>query len=185
MRPGGASAARQEWTAAVTTDRENAPVTLSWEGLGAIPRRSRLTLTDVATGKTLSLRDRSSFTYRSGAAGATRLFKITLEPAATAGRLALANLHVASGRALQGVAVRFTVNQDADVRGVIRTLGGKVIATLAGASRAAPASEATLRWDGRAQNGGPVPVGPYLVEITARAADGQFTQVKRPIQYLR
>jgi hypothetical protein len=78
MRPRGVG--RQEWTAAVTTDRPNAPVTLSWDGPGAAARRGRLTLTDTVTGKKVPLGSQSSYTYRSDEAGATRLFKITLEP---------------------------------------------------------------------------------------------------------
>ena len=38
---------------------------------------------------------------------------------------------------------------------------------------------ATLRWNGRAQNGSALPVGPYVVEITARSGDGQTATVRR------
>ncbi len=179
MRPPGA--ARQEWTAAVTTDRENAEVTLSWDGLGGVSRRSRFTLTDTVTGKKVSLRAKSSYTFRSGEPGATRLFKIALEPEASAGPLAITNVNVIAGRALKGASVRFTLNQDAEVTGAVKTLAGKTIARLGGAGRAASATETTLRWDGRRDDGSPVPIGPYLVEITARTTDGQTALVKRPM----
>lgn len=183
MRPAGAM--REEWTAAVTTDRENAEVTLSWDGLGSAPRRSRFTLKDTVTGQKISLRGRSSYTYRSGEAGATRLFTLTLEPGQSGGALAITNVNVASGRAVNGLSVRFTTNQDADVSGIIKTLGGKTVARLGGSGRAAASSQASLRWDGRNANGEPIPFGPYIIELTARSADGQTAQVKRPVMHLR
>ena len=172
-------------TAAVTTDKANADVTLSWDGLGAVPRRSRLTLTDTVSGQKILLRSRSSYTFRSGEAGATRQFKLALEPEASAGPLAITNVNVTSGRAIQGMAIRFSLNQEADVTGTVKTLGGKTVASLGGATRAAAATQTTLRWDGRAADGAAVPVGPYVVEITAHTSDGQTTTVKRPVVYLR
>lgn len=183
MRP--PSNGKEQWTAAVTTDRPNAEVTLSWDGLGSLPRRSRLTLADTATGQKVALRSRSSYTFRSGEAGSTRLFTIAVEPEASGGPLAITNLIVASGRAVHGVSVRFTLNQEAEVTGTVKTLGGKVVARLNGASRAAAASQTTLRWDGKGQDGNNIPTGPYVMELTARAADGQATMVKRPFMNLR
>lgn len=189
MRPAsGTGAGRQEWTVAVTSGKSDSNVTLTWDGLGNAPRRTRFTLTDTVTGAKVALRNRSSYTFRAAEAGATRLFKLTMEPVASVGPLAITNVSVASGRGMQGgMAIRLTTNQDADVTARITTITGKPIAPLggSGATRAAAAQELTLRWDGRSANGGPVPVGGYLVEITARSSDGQVTTIKRPIQFTR
>ncbi len=182
MRP--TSTNRQEWTVAVTSDRANADVTLTWAGLGGVPRNARLTLIDTVGGKRLPMRSRSGYTFRSSEAGETRLLKITLEPGQSAGPLAITNVGVTSGRSTRGVSVRFQVNQEADVRGLVKTVGGKILARLAGTTRAAATGPATLRWDGRAENGAPVPVGAYVVEITA-TADGHTTRITRPLLYMR
>ncbi len=183
---------RQEWTVAVSTDRDSADVTLSWDGISSAPRRSRLILKDTETGQVIPMNSRSSFTFKSGEAGTTRLFKIVLEPQLSAGPLQILNLTTVntgkgSGRATGAGAmnVRFTVNQDADVQATVRTLSGKPIATLTGTGRATGMKETILRWDGRSQGGGAVPFGPYVLEVTARTASGETTTVKRAIQFLR
>ncbi len=184
----GASVTRQKWTAAVSTDKPNADVSLSWDGLTRAPRQAKLTIKDMETGTVVPLRSRSSYTFRSGKAGATRLFEISLEPQASGGSLAITNLTMAStGRGTNsgGVAVRFTATQDAEITGLVTTLSGKTVSTLTGPTRAVGSTETTLRWSGRAQDGASVPVGPYLIELRARSADGQVTTVKRPFQNMR
>lgn len=182
---------RQEWTVAVSTDRENADVTLSWDGISNAPRRSRLVLKDAVTGQVIPMSSRSSFNFKGGEAGSTRLFKIVLEPSASGGPLQIMNVtsvNASGSRSATGgsaLNVRFTVNRDADVQASVRTMTGKPVATLTGPSRAAGMKETTLRWDGRTRSGGSVAAGPYLLEVTARSADGEVTTIKRAIQYLR
>ena len=183
MRPAGSK--KEEWAVAVTTDRDNADVTLSWEGLAGLPRRARLTLTDTVTGKKIALRSRSSYAYKSGEAGETRRFTLTMDSQPSGGPLAIAGLRTTSGRAVAGVSVRFTLNQDADVTGRILTLGGKPLARLSGDGRASTGAEAVLRWSGRDEKDAVAPPGPYLVEVTARGPDGQTARVKQPIMLLR
>jgi subtilisin family serine protease len=187
MRPLDANAGRREWVALVSSDQGNADVTLSWEGLSRVPRNGRLTLTDTATGKKLALNSRSAYTYRSGEAGATRRFLITLESQSSGGVLAFTNIRmVPTGKAAGGgYAIRFLANQDAEVAGVIRTLSGKQVSALVGTGRAEGASETTLRWDGRGADGAALPAGPYVVEVTGRTADGQTARFSRTVQYVR
>ena len=170
----------EEWTAAVTTDRPNARVTLSWEGLGTVPRSTRLSLVDTRTGQEVSLRARSSYTFQSGEAGETRLFRVVQTAEASRGPLAV-NLTIVRTRSpQQGVSVRLTATQDVDLTGRVLTLGGKRVAALGGAGRAVGRRETTLGWDGKGEAGAAVPPGPYVIEVTARTPDGrQTTQVKR------
>jgi hypothetical protein len=160
-------------------------VTLTWDGLRSIPRRYRVSLRDEATGQSVSMQGRASYTYKSGEAGATRYFKITLEPQASAGALVFTNIRPSATREGSGVAVRFTLNQEAEVIGSIKTLSGRTVASLAGASRAQAGSETTLRWSGRAQDGSPIPAGAYILEVIARGADGTPAKFTRTIQHLR
>jgi subtilisin family serine protease len=176
-----------EWTAAVSTDRTNADVTLNWDGLGNAPTRTEITLTDVTTGKTVDMRGRSAYTFRSGEAGSTRIFKITMKPSASAGPLAIRNVSVAPGRSASeaGMTVRFSTNRDADIKGVVKALNGTVVGELSGVSRAAGNGITSLRWNGRSRNGNPVPPGPYILEITARSTDGSTATYSQPVQHLR
>lgn len=190
LRPsvsGSDGTSRESWTAEVSTDKPNTDVVLTWDGLGTAPRRAGLYLTDTATGRKVSLRDRSSYTYKSGEAGSTRSFLVTMEPTFTGGPLAITNLSVSSfGKAVGGgLAIRFATTRDADVTGIIRTLNGKVVGVLSGASRAAASTNTTLHWTGRAQNGAALPAGAYQLEVTVRDADGNTATAKQTVQSLR
>lgn len=186
MRPKSLTA-KTEWTAAVSTDRSNADVTLTWDGLGNAPRRAQFTLTDLQTGQTVSLRGRSSYRFRSGEAGSTRKFKITQISEASAGPLQINNLTVVGGGRgpSSGYEVRFTTTRSADVVAEVLTLSGKPVSLLTGATRAAGGEFSTFRWNGRAKDGSAVPFGPYLLRISARDDNGKTAVVQRPIQNLR
>jgi subtilisin family serine protease len=180
---------RAEWTAAVSTDRANAEVTLSWDGLGNAPNRAELVITDVVSGQKVNMRNRSSYTFKSGEAGATRLFKIALTPRATAGPLTISNVTVASapgGRSVgSALTIRFNTNREADIVGTVKALNGKVVGTLTGTTRATPSGVATLRWDGRSRSGAAVPPGAYLVVIQAKDSSGTVATYTQPVQSIQ
>jgi subtilisin family serine protease len=189
MKP--AAGVKQEWTAAVSTDKANTDVTLAWDGLGNLPKRTRLVLTDTVTGRVVPMDRQSAYTFRSGEAGSTRMFKVSLQRAASGGPLQILNLttsRVADGRGVgggAGLSLRFTTSQDAEVTGTVRTLSGQVVADLGATTRAVAFKNTSLVWNGRAQNGATVPAGPLLIELRARTAEGEVVTVKRPIQFLR
>lgn len=176
---------KQEWLAAVSSDRANATVVLSWDGLGAAPKNARLVLKDTLTGQVVTMGSRSSYTFRSGEAGSSRLIKISLEPQLSNGILAFRNLRTATGRSVSGWSIRFSTNIESDVEGRIETLNGRPVATLVGSSRAEAGNETTLRWDGKSKDGALVPAGPYMVKLTARSADGQLQTKQLMIQLVR
>ena len=182
----GNSVNRQEWIAEVATDRPNAAVVLSWDGIRSAPRNARLVLRDTVTGARVVMGSQSSYTYHSAEPGSSRKFVISLEPQASGGVLAIRNLRtVSAGRASGGWAVRFNTNTEAEVQGTITTLDGRSIGSLAGTGRAQAGSETILRWDGRNKDGGLVAAGPYKVQIKARTADGQIQVEQRVIQIVR
>jgi subtilisin family serine protease len=175
-----------QWTAAVSTDKVGSDVSLTWAGIGNAPHRNTLILTDTTTGQKVDMRSRSTYTFKSGEAGTSRMFTITMAPTASSGLLAINNVAVVSGRsALQpGVTVRFNVTAESEITGTIKNLSGMKVSSLTGVSRAVAGEITTLRWDGRSQSGAVVPPGPYMVEITARSADGQTATFKQPVQIL-
>ena len=178
---------KQEWTAAVSTDRSGADVTLTWDRVNSAPRRATLTLVDPVTGQRVDMRSRSAYTFKSGEAGSTRKISIILNPTPSNGPLAITNVAVASGRGVgqTGLSVRFAVTAEAEIKGVIKSLSGATVGNLTGLSRAVGGSLSTLRWDGRSVSGAAVPPGPYLLEITAVTTDGQPATYKQPVQILR
>jgi subtilisin family serine protease len=187
IRPSGDVKATS-WTLAVSTDRTNADVILNWDGIGNVGGRNDLVLTDTATGKTVDMRGRSTYTFRSGEAGSTRKFTVSLKPRLTSGPLAIQNVTVvSSGRSsgTAGVSIRFNTTREAEVRGVIKSLNGTVIADLSGATRATASEPATLRWNGRSRSGAAVPPGPYVVELTARTLEGGSATFSQPFQNLQ
>jgi hypothetical protein len=187
LRAVGGATARQEWTLAVTSGRNASPVTVHWESLGSLPRQSRLSLKDLTTGKVVPMGIQSSYTFQGGEAGVTRQFAIVLEPQQSGGALAFANVRVAAQTRAQsaGLTVRFTTTQEAEVVGVVKTVGGQTVARLSGSSRAVAGGEASLRWDGRNLQGASVPMGPYVVEVRAKGTDGQTAVFQRTVQNVR
>ena len=187
IAPGNEGATRETWTAEVSTDKPDTDVVLTWDGIGTAPRRAGLFLTDSVTGQKISLRGQSQYKYKSGEAGSTRSFTISMEPQVTSGPLAIRNLTVSRfGRATGGgLAVRFTTTRDADVTGVVRTLSGQVVGVLGGASRAVSSSTTTMNWTGRAQNGSALPAGTYQIEVTVRDASGNTATEKQTVSSLR
>jgi hypothetical protein len=131
------------------------------------------------------LRSRSSYTFQSGEAGETRLFRIVQTSEASAGPLTV-NMSIVRTRAPQaGVSVRLTATQDVELVGKVLTLAGKRVAALGGAG--GRFGGAKQRWAGMAgaKAGAAVPPGPYVIEVTARTPDGrQTTQVKRSFLFL-
>jgi subtilisin family serine protease len=184
MRP-TSDGRKQEWNAAVSTDRTNADVTLSWDGLGSAPKSVDLFLVDVASGAKVSLRNRSSYTFRSGEAGSTRVFKIAMEPRNSAGPLAITNVSLVGGRAVQGVNLRLMTTREANVEATVKTLSGRRVATFGSPTRSAPLTGTTLHWSGRGVDGASLPAGAYLIEVTARGTDGETATVKQVYTNIR
>ena len=182
-----ADSAHSEWTAAVSADKTNAEVTVSWENLGGASRRANFLLTDAISGQKVDMKTRSSYTFRSGEAGSTRYLKITMTQGASAGPLAINNVSIASGRsaAQAGFTVRFNTTAEAEITGTVKALNGKALATLSGATRSVSGTATVLRWDGRSNSGATLAPGPYLIEITARTADGQSAKFLQPVQNVR
>lgn len=177
----GPDGGRAAWDLSVTAPAEGR-VTLTWEGMGAVPRQTRLTLVDPATGTRTALRSRSSYTF-TARAGESRALQIVAEPERSV-PLAVTAVAIRQTRAVSGIAVEYAVTADADVTVEIGTLGGKRLRRLSG-GRARAANKNTVVWDGRGDTGAPVPAGPYTITITARDEEGGLARQSRPVLMLR
>lgn len=175
--PGGT----KKWDVEVSTDQDG-PVTLSWPNAQTLPRRLRLSVKDLTTGRVTNVRGASSLTVNM-TKGTARRFEVTAQPAASQ-PLAITNTRVTSTKGGAGYTFAFNVNQDATVSGRVLTLSGKVAAPIA-TGRSVTVGENRLHWNGRAADGAALPAGAYLVEIKATTDEGEPVIVKRPVQLIR
>ena len=67
----------------------------------------------------------------------------------------------------------------------VKTLSGRVVATVGSKTRSVRATTTALHWNGRAQDGTALPAGSYLVEVSARSNDGQSATVRQAFMTLR
>jgi flagellar basal-body rod modification protein FlgD len=75
-----------------------------------------------------------------------------------------------------GATVDLTLSDEASsVTAVISDPSGKVVRTITGG--ASSAGQLGLAWDGRDQNGSPLPAGAYSVSVTAKKSDGSTVSV--------
>jgi len=175
---------RLEWPVTVESEGRTETVTLTWPDLSRVPGRYRLTLTDLdAGGKRVSLRTRTSYTYRPGPTDGPRHFLIVAD-ATPRGALAITNLTERPGRGGELVSWCYTLTREAEVTARVETLAGRRIAW-AGEPGSRGAGVNTLTWDGRDEQGRPVPNGVYLVRVVATTEEGESVQAMRTVRVER
>ncbi len=167
------------WDVAVSSPTEG-EVTLSWDGLGTVPRRTRLVLVDKTTGARTLLRGKSSYTF-TATAGQSRAFQIRAESERSQA-LSISSIRMGATRG-GGRSISYALSGPADVTIEVRTLGGKTLRKLSRGRAETPGLQ-TVHWDGRAENAAPLAVGAYLISITARGEDGATATQTRPVLML-
>nr|CAA9227506.1 hypothetical protein AVDCRST_MAG63-806 [uncultured Armatimonadetes bacterium] len=172
-----ASPGRATWDVQVTSP-DGGDVTLTWDGLGTLPRSARVTLVDKASGARTFLRGQSSYTF-AAAAGQTRAFQVVVERGRTT-PLALTDVSVVTTRGAGTLNIGYALTDSAEVTVEVRALGGRALRRLGG-GRAQAAGRQTVVWDGRSSEGAAVPPGAYSVTITARGDDGTVVRQIRPV----
>jgi hypothetical protein len=161
------------------------PVALNWDGLNSLPRQTKLTLTDIATGRKTPLASRSGITLTLGANEVRRL-QITAEPTRRA-PLALAQFSATPTRGIGSRSVlqlSYAMTTDAQVNLQVTTLSGRNVKNLQG-GRATGGTTQRLTWDGRDNNGNILPTGPYQIVLTGTDADGQSIEARRPVLLIK
>ena len=175
-----AQSRRGSWNVYVSSPVSGS-VRLGWEGLGSVPRGTRLTLIDGATKVALS---RSSGYSVNVEAGVSRTLKLVAEPAPTTALRIVTLASATRSTGVGGVSVRYALSQEAQVSAEIATLSGRIVRSLGG-GRASANREMSLSWDGKGVGGTPLPAGSYLLTLTARSDDGETVRLARPVVVLR
>lgn len=167
-----------KWTLRVMTNQVDSEVTVRWPNLSALPSNVRPILTDPVTGKSVYMRTAASYTFR--ATADPRELVISLADTGPAYGLTVSG---ASAQQVSAGDVRvvYSLSRPAQVDVEVMNMAGRIVRQVQTAATAAAGAQ-TTRWDGRSSNGTRVAAGRYLVRITARAEDGQQTQVVVPVQ---
>lgn len=162
--PGG----KKTWDLTVESDRDS-DATLLWPDAKKLPRRVRVSITDLQTNRTIDVRSTSSLPVRLRRGTVSR-YRVTAQ-IATSQPLVIGALNMTRTRGTTGGSIAFTLSQNATVTARVLTAAGRVVQVLE-SGRSVGAGETRLRWDGRSSQGAPVPMGAYVVEVTAVGEDG-------------
>ena len=171
MALSGENLTRATWNMDVTTNVVNGQVTLSWPDLSALPRNCRLRLVDLVTGRAVSMRSASAYTYRAeNTAVSRRQFRVELTPASES-RLQLSAVSLNGAAGGRGATrVSFVLNRDANVRWQLRSSTGRAaVPASTVAAKAGPNSFALNV--GRSSQTALAP-GLYLLELVASDDEG-------------
>ncbi len=148
-------------------------VQVLWPDLSGLPRDVRPVLVDLATGQRVYMRTTSGYRFRVGQGEVERPLEII---AARASRHVQVRALAARPTAT-GVDVCFTLSAPAAVTVEVLNMAGRHVQQVV-AGREMGAGPCRVHWNGTAASGVPVPAGRYLVQVTARTADGeQITRV--------
>lgn len=171
------------WVLTAATPVSNGKYTISWQGVAAMPRSTRLVLVDLTSNRRLYLNSASSYTFT--ASGSSRSFRIETENRSrTALRIQNVSLRTTRGTGARTVTLGFELTSGADVTARILGHDGRSIRTLS-TGRATSAGNSTVIWDTRDDRSISVPSGAYLAEITARTSDGDLARVIVPVTVVR
>lgn len=174
----------KQWDLVVSTDKQNANVSLEWPDAHSLPRTYSLILTDQVTGRSLDLRNSSSYSFNSGATPGTRSFTLVARPTASiSARPVFNNIVVnpgrSGGRAQNTYNISYNLSTQANVSVSILTTGGHPVAQLA--TRAVTSGDNSLTWNGLDNQGRSIAAGSYVLQFQAVTNDGLTTRAIRPL----
>ncbi len=177
------SGSHSQWNVSVGVPVGGQDYTLAWSNTAAVPRGMRLTLVDPSSGARRLMNSTSSYTFHAGPNEISRAFQVIAEPHAS-NLVQIMNLHATSpqGRAA-GTTISFETTADAEATVEIQ-YAGRAIRHLA-RGRAVTAGVSQFVWDGRDDQGRGLPGGSYIVNVTARTAEGAQSRQIVPLLLTR
>ncbi len=168
-----ATAGAKSWDMVVETNLKSpAPVTLNFPNLNELPRNLRVSVVDLSTNQTVSLRSRRSLTFQAPAGPATHQFRLIVDEG-RGGTLNISSINFNRTRGNTGV-VTFSVSKSAKVQCVLLSPTGKTVRVLTSDFNASPGLN-TIAFDGKNQQGAMLGRGIYLLRFTATSADDETT----------
>lgn len=141
---------------------------LSWRDLSSFPRGYSLTLTDLTTGKTVSLLHSSLYKFTGD--GTPRLFSLKLSKK---NPLLISELLAKPTR--NGVEFAFALSRDAEAEVRVESLNGRTLKVMKSTKERGTNS---IYWDGRDEKGNILPAGVYTLRVRA-FSEGEMVQAIR------
>ncbi|MEA3401828.1 MAG: PKD domain-containing protein [Armatimonadota bacterium] len=159
------------WEFVVSTDLCDAEVSVRLPDLSQVPNDMCVYLTDIDANKRVYARTMRRYRYVSGDSGGQRRFKLEVVPQDDASLVVTA---MAASQGPEAVALQYNVSKQCDVSARVLNIAGRPIRVLARAESVMSGAN-TLSWNLRSDRGTKVANGRYIIQITARSADGQQT----------
>lgn len=154
-----------EWLLQVTSNEE---CTLRWGDLSSFPRGYSLTLTDLKTGKKISLLHSSSYKFTGD--GNPRLFSLKISPR---NPFLISDLLVKTTRS--GVEFAFALSREADTEVRVENVDGRILKLMRGRGKE---GTNTVYWSGQDEKGNILPAGIYILRVRA-FSEGEMVQAIR------
>ena len=173
----------KSWNIEVSTDQVNKSVIVSWD-TSRLPRGVTLLIKDNVTGQVTNMRSTSSVSFQSAPGSQSRKYTITSDTSLN-NEIRIMNLFANSvgGRGVGTTNIGFTISGNATCKVQIINATGQAISELA--SRAVSTGTVNMVWNGKDMNGRSVPMGTYLVEVTAVNSNGEVVRAIQPFTVLR
>lgn len=171
----GAAARGGSWYVESACEDANQDVTLRWN-LRQAPADVQFTLVDLQTGVRRRMRTTTAYSYNTGAVGGVRAFQVLAERRSP-GSLAVPMMTATPTRG-RSVTVAFWLTEAATVEVLIESPTGRRVRTLA-TGLAGAVGQNTVGWDGRDDQGRPVPAGQYRCRVLVHTDDGQQVVAER------
>lgn len=176
---------RREWKMTVYTAEEGS-TTITWPNLSTIPSNVRFRIVDTATGVARDMRQSSGYTFEAEE-GATREFKITMEPGGLT-RALIGNVVVSRpSRDVDPNApftIAYTLASDATTSIRVLSSSGREVYTVS-RGRADRSGENVATWNLRDSANRAVAPGSYRVEILAETENGDRVRKVVPVNVIR
>lgn len=173
----------KSWNIEVSTDQVNKSVIVSWD-TSRLPRGVTLLIKDDITGQVTNMRSTSSVSFQSAPGSQSRKYTITSDTSLN-NEIRIMNLFANSvgGRGVGTTNIGFTISGNATCKVQIINATGQAISELG--SRAVSTGPVNMVWNGKDLNGRSVPMGTYLVEVTAVNSNGEVVRAIQPFTVLR
>jgi flagellar hook assembly protein FlgD len=173
---------RMRWRLVLEADRGVEKVALKFPDLGYLPKGLSAYLVDETTGQRRYLRTTPAFTVTltpNRSATEKRTFQLVIvheEP----GLLRVVGLKAESLRG-RGIAIQFTLTRPAQTQVEVLTMTGRKVATVeSGQSRSAGRHQ--IIWQGRDESEVQLPMGIYLIRMTATDDEGRQVQATTTVR---
>jgi hypothetical protein len=152
--------------------------TLAWSDTARLPRGTRLTLTDIATGTKQLMNTTTRYAFTPNQGETSRSFQIAVEPHGLS-QIAINNLRIDvphfAGRAATSATISYEMSGVAEASVQIRGGTGRVVRHLV-FGRAVTSGVNQTVWDLKDDQGRGLSSGTYVIEVQARTPDGRQTR---------